>query len=307
MIPRRPERGPAFGPRRSVASRILFLHLPKAGGTSIIRALRLAMGPRHLLRPTTQFMLLVAASDEMAAAASMTRRQARDVLLRYALADERARFVGGHFWFHEAIFAAWDPPWQPVTLLRDPVELWSSNHDYNLGSKRGTQRISLPLAEFVESDRAAMLAVDQVRRLLPATSEADPRSEAGRHRGDRQPPPIRTGRRARGARSVRRRLRAAIGLRPSFGRRNTGVAPLNGDPSRSSCGSGSPSCVRRAGGSTRRLDLSRAEPGHRPRGSGTRGWRRHQRRQEHRAGPQLGWPGERVERGVQPEEERPAR
>ena len=182
------------------------------------------MGPRHLLRPTTQFMLSVAASDEMAAAASMTRRQARDVLLRYALADERARFVGGHFWFHEAIFAAWDPPWQPVTLLRDPVELWFSNYYYNLGSERGTQRISLPLAEFVESDRAAMLAVDQVRRLLPATSEADPRSEAGVDEA------IANLRRFALVGVLEELDRFAdgyeqqFGLRPSFGRRNTGEA-----------------------------------------------------------------------------------
>lgn len=163
--------------RKPVADRVFFLHLPKAGGTSIIRALRLAMGPRHLLRPTTQFMLSVTAADEMAATAGLSRREARDVLLQYALADERARFVGGHFWFHEAIFAPRVKPWQALTLLRDPVELWFSNYFFNLSSDREHHRITQTIAEFADSDRGALLGVDQVRRLLPAESGMDPRSE----------------------------------------------------------------------------------------------------------------------------------
>ncbi len=210
--------------RAPVTARVLFLHLPKAGGTSIIRALRLAMGPRRLLRPTTQFLLSVTAADEMAAATGLTRREARDVLLQYALSDERARFVAGHFWFHEAIFASRDDPWQAVTLLRDPVELWFSNYYYNLDSSRESQRITQPLEEFVESERAALLGVDQVRRLLPATSRTDPRSDAGVDEA------ITNLRRFAlvGVLEEIDRFAAGyadrLGLRPTFGQRNAGAA-----------------------------------------------------------------------------------
>ena len=208
--------------RRPVTGRVFFLHLPKAGGTSIMRALRLAMGPRHLLRPTAQFLLSVTASDAMAAQAGLTRRQARDVLLQYALADARARFVGGHFWFHEAIFDPRDEPWHPVTLLRDPVDLFFSNYFYNLDSERKTQRITQPLEEFVESERASVLAVDQVRRLVPAEPSTDPRSDAGVDQAIAN-----LGRFAVvGVLEDLERFgdayAARFGPRPSFGQRNTG-------------------------------------------------------------------------------------
>ena len=208
--------------RAPVAARVFFLHLPKAGGTSIIRGLRLAMGPRLFLRPTTQFVLSVTAADEMAGVVGLTRREARDVLLEYALADQRARFVGGHFWFHETIFAPRSDPWHAVTLLRDPVELWFSSYHYNLHSDRESQRITQSLEEFVETERARVLAVDQVRRLLPAGSELDPRSDEGV---------------AAAIRNLRRFALVGVleeldrfadgyadrfGLRPSFGQRNAG-------------------------------------------------------------------------------------
>lgn len=114
----RPYRGP----------RLVFVHMPKCGGTSVLEAVGERI-PAHR-RVQVDFGAMVRAGLRTVDARLLGTGFRDDLtcaryLLCYHL-ERGATYVAGHLPVSEAVVAHYDPEVRFVTLLRDPVERWKS-------------------------------------------------------------------------------------------------------------------------------------------------------------------------------------
>lgn len=153
---------PGLVPRWSSPARIVFIHAPKCGGTSVRRALRLAGGVQA-----------VAGRSIRSVDATRTRRLSellgeplattRERILLYHMTDPSCRLVSGHLSVSPAALQSM-PGWEWVTLVRDPEARWLSQYFYNREKAADHFRVDQSLDEFLESDRARRMGEDYVRR-----------------------------------------------------------------------------------------------------------------------------------------------
>jgi len=152
--------------------RIVFLHLPKCGGTSIDFALENAYKKRfhktiHL--DPQQSKLVSDMFDE-------PLETSRSMFLAYHIADglRHYRYVSGHYVFDERIWEAFADTWKFMTVLREPTSRWYSNYFYNRYKTNSEHmRINESLAEFVQTERAQKEGSAYVQYLTNHRDSAD--------------------------------------------------------------------------------------------------------------------------------------
>lgn len=135
-------------------SKIVFHHVPKCGGTSLLRGFVLTYYPlRLLLRGRAGFPanLNVRAADRACETLGLSTHQFRVSLLAYHLARGASPLVSGHYPFSRAVYDDHRDDWSFITILRDPVSRWYSEYYYNRHKTAGSSRTSLDIEAYLES------------------------------------------------------------------------------------------------------------------------------------------------------------
>lgn len=151
----------------SSMKRLIFLHIPKCGGTSIDQALQ-----KKYIRAGYRITHINShASKRGAEIACENLRDFRSRLLLYEMALNRTQYISGHISYSEQAWKNFSDEWHFMTVLREPVARWYSHYFFNRYKTDDHFRINEPLEVFVESKLAQYLGRNYVQ-VLTANGEA---------------------------------------------------------------------------------------------------------------------------------------
>jgi Sulfotransferase family len=164
---------------RVVPQRFVFHHVPKCGGTSVGRALRM----RYLLSQAT-----VTPEASFRAFEAFTGRSDREQMLIDVL-DLREQMLLYHMFedvhgislhvrFSNVAHARFRDRYKFVTVLRDPVARFVSHYHWSYGKPEAHARIEETFEDFLETGRARRLGATYVEFFSGLPKEADITSEA---------------------------------------------------------------------------------------------------------------------------------
>ena len=140
---------------------IVFHHIPKCGGTSIVTGLILTYYPLRFLKYRRQGFpsnLNSRAASIIAEQSGVNRYDFRRQLLSYFVEKGDTAFISGHYPFDKNIYQNHKDTWNFVTLLRDPVARWYSEYFWNRYKNHDYQKTEMTIEEYVESDQGIMNA-----------------------------------------------------------------------------------------------------------------------------------------------------
>lgn len=146
-----------------VKENIFFLHIPKCGGTSIRRAIRLNCISLDIRKDRHFFDLDPGASARVVNMTEGTNyphdsssdypiMKLRESLLLYSMSQKRMKYIAGHFTFSEIAYQRFSTDFSFVTLLRDPVKRWISTYFYNRYKDSDHFKVDMEIEAYLESD-----------------------------------------------------------------------------------------------------------------------------------------------------------
>lgn len=142
--------------------RVCFAHVPKCGGTSIAQALRTSYSfAERVFIPETGINLR--ASERVAELFSRPMMDVREEILAYTLAQKNSRLAMGHVPCRPGLVNAFSHDWRFVTVLRHPIERFVSEYVYNTLKAFDWAKNDLPIAEYLESEKARATATSFLR------------------------------------------------------------------------------------------------------------------------------------------------
>lgn len=157
---------------------LVFIHVPKCGGTSVERALRkrFRLG-RRLIGPEETFAAASTMRDsgdteEERHETLMRASELRRDLLHLHLA-EGATLVTGHAPLGPRTLGAFGPTHDFVTVMRGPAERMRSHVSFNRSHAAGHGRSDLTVTRFLETDRARVLGALYVKYFSGLPMNAD--------------------------------------------------------------------------------------------------------------------------------------
>ncbi|MCV2886862.1 sulfotransferase family protein [Ruegeria aquimaris] len=162
---------------RFAKQRFVFHHVPKCGGTSVGRALRMRyLTSQATVKPEPSFQAYKAFSgrtdtEQMLLDANDLRKQ----MMLYLLYDD-VRCVSLHAPFSSAAYREFHQTYKFITILREPVARFISH--YNWSSRRPGSHgfIEEDFNEFLDSDRAQRMGAEYVEMFADLPNSADIRT-----------------------------------------------------------------------------------------------------------------------------------
>lgn len=150
---------------RKVGKKIVFLHIPKCGGTSIGQAIQASYGFWECLSRQNFGHLDSAASLKGSCLSGEELMAYREKLLLYFLSNPRYKYISGHFSYSETAVVEFGGEWHFITVLRHPVSKWFSQYFFNRNKISDHFKIEADLESYVESEEGSALGSDYVRKL----------------------------------------------------------------------------------------------------------------------------------------------
>lgn len=142
------------------APRIFFCHVPKCAGVAITAQIWQSVFDGHNV---STFNIDLNGSLLASQLFSMDRMKARELILAYNLAIPQNHFGTGHVRCRPDLVENFMGQWNFITILRNPVDRWISEYVYNTYKKSDWAKNTLPMEEYVESERGRVTAISFVR------------------------------------------------------------------------------------------------------------------------------------------------
>lgn len=139
--------------------KIIFHHIPKCGGTSIVTSLVMAYYPFRFLRYGRKGfsgLLNAHAATQAAQMNNYDRYQFRRSLLTYEGEKGSSPLISGHYPFNHQFYDQHKTDWNFITLLRDPLERWYSEYYWNKHKDHEYQKTDLSIEEYLQSEDGLM-------------------------------------------------------------------------------------------------------------------------------------------------------
>ena len=135
--------------------KIIFHHVPKCAGTSIVTGLALTYYPWRLLRYGRKGFpgaLHAPASSKVADLHGKDRYAVRRKLLAYFAEKGDSPLISGHYPFNHKFYDEHHKQWHFITLLRDPLSRWYSEYLWNRYKDHEYRKTDLTIDEYIESE-----------------------------------------------------------------------------------------------------------------------------------------------------------
>jgi len=142
-----------------ISENIFFLHIPKCGGTSVIRALSQKYQSKEILT------LDPISSAEVSNVLNIDLGAFREYILMYSLATRGCRHVTGHYFWSDKAYKLYEQKWKFVTILRHPVEKWFSQYYFNRYKDEDHFKIEVDVESFLNSQTGKDLGNSQICQL----------------------------------------------------------------------------------------------------------------------------------------------
>ena len=151
--------------------RIVFHHIPKCGGMSIVAGLAVTYYPMRLLRYGRKGFPGVLNAKAASAAADMFQHDTYEMrrhILGYHLARGDTPLIPGHYPFSRLLYDRFHPEWRFVSLFRDPVKRWHSEYFWNRYKDHDYAKTDLDIEAYLESRSGLLNARSYTNFLMEA-------------------------------------------------------------------------------------------------------------------------------------------